>query len=108
MCENGILIFPNSLLMENSTWLGHDSTKKKYQCLMNKSKKTVNPDLYVFGAGLNKCIFSIDLLTSPPLTNDFFQVALKINELISHPFHDDLNLYWTIFVKIGNCQRVIY
>ena len=39
----------------------------------------MNETTYVLGAGVNQAIYAIDYLASPPLLNNFFQIALSIS-----------------------------
>jgi hypothetical protein len=47
-------------------------------------------EVYVFGAGLNRCMYNMDLLASPPLIEDFFQIAIKANERFGKLFDSEL------------------
>lgn len=44
-----------------------------------KKKSLLNETTYVLGAGVNQAIYAIDYLASPPLLNNFFQIALSIS-----------------------------
>lgn len=62
-------------------------------------------EVYVFGAGLNRSIFNPYLSASPPLMEDFFQIAMRINERLGKPFENELKPLLDYIYKNWNLTR---